>query len=147
MFKEFAINIIALAFLGAVLEMITPNGTMRKYFKLVMGFMMMLALISPIKKGADMGNFEFSFDAETSEEEIQAKSNAYILKLHEDNIVNYIKSYLGQDTEVFVEIFSDGNVKSVSIQGKYVSEEKLATIKSELGCENIKVIGGDNVEN
>lgn len=143
MFKEFVISIISLAFLCTVSDMIMPEGSMKKYFKLAMGFMMMCVLISPVTKIIDIAPFEFSFKQDMSNEEISAKSDAYILKMHEENIREHILNIIGNNAEAFVEINSDGTVKNVVIRCSYVSEGTLKSLKSELGCENIKVISED----
>ncbi len=147
MFKEFAVNVISLAFLGSIVEMISPEGTIKKYIKLIMGFMMIAILIAPFGKNSHIPQFEFSLDYDITNEEIRAKSDAYTLKLHEENIVNYVKSVLGENVEVFVEIYTDGNVKSVTVRGISVGEDVLNSLKNELGCEKIEVISGDDFEN
>ena len=113
---------------------------MKKYLKLVFGFMIMSALLNPVTKLKQTEPFRFSFDSEITNEEIQAKSDAYILKIHEDNIKKHIETYFNPDAEIFIELFSDGSVKSVKIYCEnpdILIKEKL---KSTLGCENIELI-------
>ncbi|MBQ8541032.1 MAG: stage III sporulation protein AF [Clostridia bacterium] len=140
MLKSFIVSIVSISFLCIVSDMIIPEGTMKKYLKLVFGFMIMSALLAPVTKFKQTEPFRFSFDSEISNEEITAKSDAYILKIHEDNIRKHIETYFAGDTEIFIELFSDGRVKSVKIyceKPDILIEEKL---KSTLGCENIELV-------
>lgn len=140
MLKGFIVSIVSISFLCIVSDMIIPEGTMKKYLKLVFGFMIMSALLTPVTKFKQTEPFHFSFDSEITNEEINAKSDAYILKIHENNIRKHIETYFASDAEIFIELFSDGRVKSVKIYCEnpdFLIEEKL---KSTLGCENIELI-------
>ncbi len=147
MFKDFLTGIIALAFFGTVCEMIMPKGAIEKYFKLAFGFMMMFILISPVAKGINGTKFEFSFDELMSNEEISAKNDYYILKMHEENIQKQVLEKVGDNAQVFVEVFTDGTVKSVTIRDVNVHDTVINELKTTLGCENITNIQGDDIDN
>lgn len=147
MFKDFLSGIIALSFFGTICEMIMPKGAIEKYFKLAFGFMMMFVLVSPVTKSIDSTEFEFSFDELMSNEEISAKNDYYILKMHEENIQKQVLERVGGNAQVYVEIFADGTVKSVTIRGVRVNDTVINELKTMLGCENITNIQGDNIDN
>lgn len=139
MFKEFITSVVSLSFLAVVSDMLMPEGTMKKYLSLTFGFMMMCALIAPITKTSEIELFEFSFDSEITNDEIQAKSDAYILKLHEENIRKYIVETFGEGTEAFVQLYADGRVKGVTIYTQNQDLHLLNEMKKTLGCENIEI--------
>lgn len=142
MLKDFIVSVLSVVFLGTVCEMIIPDGSLKKYFKLVIGFIMMSTLIYPVKNIKSAPEFEFSFEYPMSEEEIRAESDAYILKLHEETIQNRISEICGDDVKIFTEIFSDGTIKEITLRGN-VSKSEIDKIIKETGCKNIKAINGD----
>ena len=138
MFKSFFSGVISLAFFAIVSDMLMPEGTLKKYMSLTFGFMMMCTLIAPVKSLINTAPFEFSFDAEISNEEIRAKSDAYVLKLHEDNIREYIRQIMGENAEVFIDLYSDGQVREVIIYTDTNNPLLLSQLKQTLGCDNIR---------
>ncbi len=140
MLKDFVVSIASISFLCVISHMITPEGTMKKYIKLVFGFLVMSTLLMPAIKIKETEPFSFSFDSEISNEEINAKSEAYILKIHEDNIRKHVESYFDSSPEVFVELFSDGRVKSVKVYCDNPDFLIMEKLKSELGCESIELV-------
>lgn len=139
MFKEFMTGVISLAFLCTISNMLMPEGTLKKYLSLTFGFMMIATLIMPMVKIKDCEPFEFSFDYDMNSEEINAKSDAYILELHEENIRKHIKELFGENAEVFIELYADGRVKSVDIYTEKFNLTDLEKLKKTLGCDNIEV--------
>lgn len=146
MIKSFILSVIGTVFMGTVCEMIIPEGNLKKYFRLAMGFVMMSVLISPVKNLSELPEFEFSFTDTMTEEELRAESDAFILKLHEENIKTRIKELCGDKTEVFVEVFSDGRVKSVKLAGSSITDGIIESIKKETGCENVIFVSGEEDE-
>ncbi len=148
MFKDFMINVVALSFLATACEMIMPDGSIKKYLKLIMGFMVMVTLLNPVLKNMQSPQeFEFSFEEFQSDEDFSAKSDAYILKLHEENIKNHIREKTGGDGEIFTELYSDGRVKEVTIRNSHIPLAVIEELKRELDCEKIQIINGDDNEN
>ena len=148
MLKTFLQSVIALAFLGTVCDMMMPENAVKKYFKLTFGFMMIFILINPLTKNINTTDFEFSFDEFMSNEEIKSTSDSYILKMHEENISNYVSEKTGCKSEqIFVELYSDGAVKSVAIRDAVVPYGIIADLKIELGCEKIYIYKDDTNAN
>lgn len=147
MIKEFIISIVSMVFLCTVCEMLMPEGKLKKYFHLVVGFIMMCVLMKPFAKDiVSTEEFWIDFDTEITEEELRAESEAYILRLHEENLKNRIKEICGDETEVFIELYSDGQVKAITIHGT-ITQENIRDVVNEIGCEDIKVIVGEDDEN
>lgn len=146
MIKNFIFSVIGISFLSTACEMLIPEGKMKKYYKLVTGFIMMCVLINPISNITTFEKFEFSFSESITEEELLAESEAYILQMHKENIEKRIKEICGEETQAFIELYADGLVKSVVLKGN-VTMEKLVLLKEELGCDDIKVSSGVSDEN
>ena len=51
-----------------------------------------------------------------------------------------MESYFDSSSEVFVELFSDGRVKSVKVYCDNPDFLIMEKLKSELGCENIELV-------
>lgn len=143
MIKNLIISVICVVFFSTAFDMIFPDGSLKKYFKLVMGFILIRVIIMPFTGDFEAPQFDFQFDKTYTEEELNAISDAYILKLHEDNITNYIKEICGEENDVFVELFSDGIIRSIVIEGN-VDNKTIEYLKDELGCENINTVEGYN---
>lgn len=137
MIKSFISGIIGVVFLSVACEMIMPEGSMKKYIRLAMGFIMISVLISPFLKGGKTVELEFDFDSAYSEEELIAKSNAYILMYHRENIEKRAEEICGEGSKAYAEVNSDGSVRMVSIQSENNLENKRDALVKEFGCENI----------
>ncbi|MGM9551685.1 MAG: stage III sporulation protein AF [Clostridia bacterium] len=133
-------SVISVSFLSVICDLVLPKSGMEKYIKLVLGFIMMSVLISPINSDISLNFSDYEF-FDMPEEELYAQSDAYILELHKNNIENKVKEICGSDTDVFIDLYSDGLIKSVTISGND-KEKYISRLKEELGCENIKVIEG-----
>lgn len=138
MFKSFFAGVISLAFFAIVSDMLMPEGTLKKYLRLTFGFMMMCTLIAPVKSAVSSMPFEFSFETEMSNEEIFAKSDAYVLKLHEENIREYISEIIGEDSEVFIDLYANGEIKQIVIYTNKENPILISQLKQTLGCDNIR---------
>jgi hypothetical protein len=122
--------------------MIEPEGGMKKYVNLAMGFIMISVLMNPVLKHIEPMSFEFSFDDEYTKEALEAKSDAYILSFHKKNIEKRAEEILGEGFKAYAEVYSDGQLKSLTVEGVGDVTEKTEELKSEFGCDNIIVKGG-----
>lgn len=147
MIKSFISGIVGVVFLAVACEMIMPEGCMKKYIRLAMGFVMISVMISPFIKGAKLPEFEFEFDSAYTEEELTAQSNAYILMYHRKNIEKRAREICGEGAKAYAEVNSDGSVKSIRIESENNIENKRAELVKEFGCENIIISGGGDDEN
>ena len=124
-----------------------PEGSMKKYFRLVIGFVVMCVLISPFGSIDKIKTYQFEFDGGMSESELKAGSEAYMLKLHRENIAKRVEEIAGEGSEAFVQIHSDGSVIEITLKGKNISSDAINKIKTETGCSNITILNGDDNEN
>lgn len=146
MIKSFISGIAGAVFLAVACEMIMPEGCMKKYIRLAMGFVMISVMISPFINGAKLPEFEFDFDSAYTEEELTAQSRAYILSYHRENVEKRAREICGEGSKAYAEINSDGSVKSVRIESVNNVENKRAELAEEFGCENIIISGGGDDE-
>lgn len=146
MVKSILLILIETVFVCTLCEMIIPDGSLKKYFRLVIGFIIICTLLKPLANLKNVNIDEIKIDVGMTEEEMRHESEAYILRLHKENIEKRIKEIIGGDTEVFLRIGSDGSVLSITLKGA-VSQDKMLLIKSETGCDDIKIVGYDENEN
>lgn len=142
--KEFILTVCGVVFLATAGEMILTEGVFKKYYKLALGFVIMCTLMEPLLNLEQPRTFEFTNTEAMSENEICALSNAYILKLHKENIEKHIMGICPRITMVNVEVSSDGTIFSAKLKGEGVSEADVFIIKEDIGCENVEVINAEN---
>lgn len=147
MIKNLILTLIGTVFICTISGMILPEGNMKKYFRLAIGFIIMCVLLSPFGQIDKIDTYKFEFDGGMSENELRAGSEAYMIQLHKENIIRRIKEIAGEKCDVFVQIHSDGNVASITITGDNVSQNTINAIKTEIGCENVKIVSGEESEN
>lgn len=147
MIKSIVSVLIETTFVCTICEMIIPDGSMKKYFRLVMGFVIMCVLVKPLAnlKNTEIGKIEFDFAM--SEEEMRAESEAYILRLHKDNIEKRVKEITNENCSVFADIDTEGYVLSVTVKGDGITQSMISLIKNETGCDDIRIVSGDKDEN
>ena len=127
-------------FISVVCEMIMPEGSVKKYVRLAIGFMMISVIISPFTKGIELPELDFEIEAGFSKEELEARNDAYILDIHRKNIEKRAEEMCGEGAKAYAEVFSDGTVHSVRIEAEGDISYMLPEIKKEFGCENIEIV-------
>lgn len=137
MIKTFILSILGAAFFVTLCEMIIPDGSLKKYIKLTLGFVMISVLLSPFKNKEYFNSVNFYLESDFSEEKLLAESEAYVLQIHKDNIERRVREFCWGEPKIFIELFSDGRVKSVVIKGGKTEKSSIEMLKQELGCENI----------
>ncbi len=145
--KNMILLLIGTVFVCTLCEMIIPEGNMKKYFRLVLGFVVLCVVLKPVGEFKGEEIFSFEFEDSLTEEEMRAESEAYILQLHKENIAKRVREIIGVECKVFVNVSSAGEVVSINIVSGGVTEDVLYKIKKETGCDNIKILSGDNDEN
>ncbi|MCD8048824.1 MAG: stage III sporulation protein AF [Clostridia bacterium] len=139
MIKNVLINVTGAVFLSVVCEMIMPEGSLKKYLRLAIGFIMAAVLISPIAGGIEIEMPEFSFGEEMSEDELTAKSDALVLKMHRENVEKRAEEIAGEGSEAYAEIASDGSVRSVRVIAAQGAADVSERLKAEFGCEDVVI--------
>jgi len=163
--KDWVINIVTLVMLIVFLELLVPSGKTKKFVNLVSGFILIIAIISPLlgvfKSGVDLKEFQLADKLTLSQMELEASKNTYSdsqlaqitstykRRLVEDieQSVSTVKGVGSVKAEIMVEEDSKsiefGKIKRVLIS---VSEKNDKEITPVLAIETIK-IGKDNKSN
>jgi len=131
-------------FLSTAVASIMPAGSMKKYVRLAIGFVMIIILTRPITKNIDLPELDFEFSESLDEAELQGEGDALVLKFHRKNLEREAERIAGEGSKAYVDLYSDGNVRSIAIYAPDLSPEKLNEIKRTLGCDNILIEEKEN---
>lgn len=113
----------------ALCEILLPQGSTKKYIRLILGMILTLAIIKPMESFSsanfsyDLFDFEKSLAYKTADEKEKSESEL-IIKLYKENLEDNIKKRLKKDVnaDFFLDI-------SVSEDSKNFGEIKNALIK------------------
>ena len=109
-------------------NMIIPDGGIKKYSSLAMGFMLICSALSFLPTSAD----EVVFDIKSysvSEKDVavaEAEYRAQVIKKHRENLEKRIKEKMKGKGHVSVEVAPDGEIISVNMT---VSEDESVAVK------------------
>jgi stage III sporulation protein AF len=102
MIKSWVINIAALVMLIVFVEMLVPSGKLKKMISLVTGFILIIAIITPIlgflKKGGELKDLQVSQSAFLDQKELEVSADK-LSKKQSAIIVSTYKSKLKKDVE------------------------------------------------
>lgn len=163
--KEWANQIIIVAIIATILEMILPNGNNKKYIKMVIGLYILFSIIGPITaqitgKSLSISNFNYEkyFDKEILETSVQDFENdnsklikqAYIDNIKED--INMKLNKIGYEIIMCdINILEDenkeeyGTIQSINLKvNKKV--QKTEETRSTIEVEDVEV-GINNSDN
>lgn len=125
-------SIVTVIILVSFLELLMPEGKMKKYLNLILGFIIMLIILNPIinilnttesledevfKLSSDMNKKEYSF------------SSSNIEKKQRNQLKELYKARIKQDIEYRVESKYDVKVEKVNIEIENSTKEKMGQIK------------------
>jgi len=137
--REYIISLGSVMLLTSFMQLLLPDGSIKRFASLAAGFMMISAVIMPFKPDFEI---PLSFDIENAySSENEAIYRAEILKAHEKNIRELIKKKLKHGGEVYVETDNDANIVSVTLKCRGDESEAVMYITESLGVkrERIKV--------
>ena len=98
--SNWAQGIIVAVIIATIIEMILPNGSSKKYVKVVVGIYILFTIISPIITKFSSNNFNINDILDTKAyEEQMAKSDEYISKKIEENNNRTIKDIYQSNLE------------------------------------------------
>lgn len=146
--REYMTNIGAITMIIALANMIIPDGGMKKFASLAMGFMLITAALSFIP--GSMADFSLSSQSfSISDEDIealQAEYRADVLKQHRENMEKIIGEKLKNGGSVHVETSPDGDITRVTLRVRGDESEAVLYITQTLGTprERIKLIYDKN---
>lgn len=147
--REWVITIISVIIFVTFVEILIPNSNYKRYINVVIGFLLMIVILTPLTKFINgQINFEeeilkISNQLELSTvrnriSSIQYNNNKAVITLYQNKISEQIKNYIENDTEytvdkVFVEVEDDNNspqfgtITNLSI----TLEEKIENVESK----------------
>lgn len=115
--KEYMTTLGVILMLISFSNMLIPEGSIKKYTSLAMGFILICSALSFIP--ADKNDAFFDIEPFTfSEEEIEENEALYraeVIKKHRENLENAVKAKLKNGGRVYVEVNPQGEVSSVTL--------------------------------
>ncbi len=139
--KEYMTTLGVILMLISFSNMLIPEGSIKKYTSLAMGFMLICASLSFIteKTGEPFVSIEpFSF----TEEEIESNEALYraqVLKKHRENLEKTIKGKLKHGGKVYVEVSPQGEVISVTLSVNGDESTAVSYIIENFGIERERI--------
>lgn len=141
--KEYMTTLGTVLMLIAFANMIIPEGGIKKYVSLAMGFLVITAALSILP--AKIEDFSFSAESfELSEKDIaaaQAESRAQAMKLHKENLQKEIEKHMRHGSKAYVEVTDNGEIISVTLSLRGDESEAVLYITEALNVprERIKI--------
>lgn len=146
--KEYMTSLGTILMLIAFANMLVPEGNIKKYVSLAMGFMLITAALSGLPGRIE----DISFTAESFElnendiAAMQAEHRAQVLKTHRENMEQKIQSQMKHGSKAYVEVSEEGDVISVTLALRGDESEAVLYIVEKLGVprERIKLKYDEN---
>lgn len=115
--KEYMTSLGVILMLISFANMLIPEGSIKKYTSLAMGFMLICTALSffPSKEEVSFFSAEQFTIPEGEIENNEALYRAQVLKKHRENLEETIKGKLKNGGKAFVEVSPDGDVISVTL--------------------------------
>lgn len=142
--KTWANQIIVAVIIATIFEMLLPNGSNKKYIKMVIGLYVLFTIIQPIitkvtGKSFDISNFNYEkyFDEdvlEISSQDFEDNNSKLIKQAYIDNIKNDMKTKIKQKGYEVINISIDiienenqdtyGTIENINLKIKKIEEEE-----------------------
>ena len=141
--REYMAHLGTVLMLIAFANMLIPDGNIKKYASLAMGFMLICAALTNFPSA--IGNFQVAGeDFRISDDDIEAAQVQYrtrVIESHRENIKNEIEKRMKHGSKAFVEVGNQGEIISVTLRVRGDESEALVYITEELGLkrERIKI--------
>lgn len=145
---EYMRNLGAVLMLIAFANILVPEGNIKKYVSLSMGFILIIAALSVVP--GKIGKISFSTESfEMSDDDIakaQAEHRAQVLKMHRENMKKKIEEHMENDSKAYVEVSEEGEITSVTLYVRGDESEAVLYITNTLGVprERIKIKYDEN---
>lgn len=125
-------NIVTVIILISFLEILMPEGKIKKYLKLIFGFIVMLIILNPIidfiNDNNELENEVFKISSELTKKEYSF-INSNIENKQVEQLASLYKNRIEEDIVFRVESKYDVKVTSVSVEIDSSTEEKMGEIK------------------
>lgn len=128
--KEYLIKILGVFLISGAIEVMLPEGNIKKYAKIIMCIMVCSLILSPAGVLP-----EFDIKEEYSAAEIDDNFEEQVINEYEKRIEKHIFEKTG--AEAVAEVSEDGDIKKITLYG----DKALGYVKNELGVsdENIEL--------
>lgn len=127
----------------AFANMIVPEGNIKKYVSLAMGFILIIAALSLLP--GDIEEISFSPESfDMSEEniaELQAEYRAEVIKIHRENLKKKIEGQMLHGSKAYPEVSENGEIISVTLLVRGDESTAVLYITETMGVprERIKI--------
>ncbi len=101
----------AAVILCALLDLLAPEGSFKKYCRLAGGFVVIAAMLAPLTTGFSLEGWDAA-----SADEAMAQARARVLAEHRRNLEAITEARF-PGCKAFVEVDGEGNVTSLTIEG------------------------------
>lgn len=146
--REYMTSLGTILMLIAFSNMIVPEGKIKKYVSLAMGFILIIAALSVLP--GSVGEISFSPEAfDMSDEDIarsQAKHRAEVIKIHRENLKRKIEQQMLHGSKAYVEVMENGEIISITLLVRGDESRAVLYITENLGVprERIKIKYDEN---
>lgn len=115
--KEYVISLGTVMMMIAFADILIPDGGIKKFASLAMGFMIITAVAAPFGEQNELFKFDTSsFMIDEAElEKAEAEYRAAVLLEHRKNLTEKIETKIRHGSKVFVEVTQEGNLSKVKI--------------------------------
>jgi len=157
--KTWTNQIIVAVIIATIIEMLLPNGSSKKYIKMVIGIYVLFTIIQPIIVRATGESFDISnlnyekyFDKnilETSTKDFEDNNSKLIKQAYIDNIKSDIETKIkqkGYEVSILgIDIIEDekldtyGSIKNISLKIKKIQEENKKEVRNTIEIENVDI--------
>lgn len=146
--RDYMIALGTVMMLTALSNMLLPEGSIKKFATLAMGFMLICAVTSPLPnliKEVNLDAESFEYD-EADIQKAEATYRAQVIKKHRENLNALIEEKMVHGSKAYVETSENGDIISVTIRLKGDESRAVAYIVDELLVprERIKLIYENN---
>ncbi|WP_208985052.1 stage III sporulation protein AF [Maledivibacter halophilus] len=125
-------TIVTVIILVSFLEMLMPEGKMKKYLNLILGFIIMLIILNPIisilNTSKNLENEVFKLSSEISRKEY-AFSSSNIEKKQKNQLEELYKNRIKQDIVYRIESKYDVKIDKVNMEIEEITEDSAGKIK------------------
>lgn len=132
--RDYMVSLGTVMMLIALSNILMPEGSIKKFASLATGFMLISAAVAPLPGVIE--NIEFTAESfEIDEAELrgaQAEYKAQVIKQHRENLAAKISEKIKHGSKVYVEVSSEGEIISVTINLKGDESAAVAYITDTL---------------
>lgn len=127
----------AAVIIAALTDMLAPEGSFKKYCRLICGFVVLATVLSPVTSKSTLFPAE-NFYADT--DAARRKIRAEVLVRHRENLALLIENRF-PPAKAYVEVDDEGNVTKVSVENAAdeAAVKEYVTQNFAIGEENVKI--------